>query len=72
MEGLKLCYIGDGNNMANSLIVGGLKVGMQVAVAYARRLSSPMKAFWHFAKDYGDTFFLTERSAGSRHGMPMS
>ena len=33
LEGLKLCYIGDGNNMANSLIVGGLKVGMEVAVA---------------------------------------
>ncbi len=32
-EGLKMCYIGDGNNMANSLIVGGLKVGMQVAAA---------------------------------------
>ena len=31
--GLKMCYIGDGNNMANSLIVGGLKVGMNVAVA---------------------------------------
>ena len=26
-------YIGDGNNMANSLIVGGLKVGMEVSVA---------------------------------------
>ena len=32
-QGLKMCYIGDGNNMANSLIVGGLKVGMQVSVA---------------------------------------
>ena len=32
-DGLKMCYIGDGNNMANSLIVGGLKVGMQVSVA---------------------------------------
>ncbi len=32
-DGLKMCYIGDGNNMANSLIVGGLKVGMEVAVA---------------------------------------
>ena len=31
--GRKLCYIGDGNNMANSLIVGGLKCGMEVAVA---------------------------------------
>ena len=33
LSGLKLCYIGDGNNMANSLIVGGLKVGMEVSVA---------------------------------------
>ena len=33
LQGLKLCFIGDGNNMANSLIVGGLKVGMEVAVA---------------------------------------
>ena len=32
-KGLKLCFIGDGNNMANSLIVGGIKVGMQVTVA---------------------------------------
>lgn len=32
-DGLKMCYIGDGNNMANSLIAGGLKVGMQVSVA---------------------------------------
>ena len=33
LEGLKLCYIGDGNNMANSLIVGGLKTGMEVSIA---------------------------------------
>lgn len=33
LEGLKLCFIGDGNNMANSLIVGGLKCGMNVSVA---------------------------------------
>ena len=32
-EGLKLCYIGDGNNMTNSLIVGGIKMGMEVSVA---------------------------------------
>src|SRR5699024_7968771 len=32
-DGLKLCYIGDGNNMANSLIVGALKVGMEVSIA---------------------------------------
>jgi len=33
LEGLKMCYIGDGNNMANSLIVGCLKMGMSVSVA---------------------------------------
>lgn len=33
LEGLKMCFIGDGNNMMNSLIIGCLKVGMEVAVA---------------------------------------
>lgn len=33
LEGLKVCYIGDGNNMANSLIVGTLKVGMNLSIA---------------------------------------
>ena len=33
LEGLKLTYIGDGNNMTNSLIVGCLKTGMKIAVA---------------------------------------
>ena len=32
IKGKKLCYIGDGNNMANSLIVGGIKMGMSVAI----------------------------------------
>ncbi len=32
-EGLKFCFIGDGNNMANSLIVGAVKMGMECAVA---------------------------------------
>ena len=33
LKGQKLCYIGDGNNMTNSLIVGGIKMGMSVSVA---------------------------------------
>lgn len=33
ISGNKLCYIGDGNNMTNSLIVGGIKMGMSVSVA---------------------------------------
>lgn len=33
LEGLKLAYVGDGNNVANSLIVGAAKMGLHVAVA---------------------------------------
>lgn len=33
LEGLKMCYIGDGNNMCNSLIAGALKAGMKMSVA---------------------------------------
>ena len=33
LEGLKMAFIGDGFNMANSLIVGAIKVGMEFAMA---------------------------------------
>ncbi len=32
LKGLKLAFIGDGNNMANSLIAGGILTGMKVAI----------------------------------------
>ena len=32
-EGLKAVFIGDGNNMANSIIVGCLRLGMKVSIA---------------------------------------
>lgn len=32
-EGLKFCFIGDGNNMANSLIIGAVTMGMSCAIA---------------------------------------
>ena len=31
LKGLKMCFVGDGNNMANSLIVGSIKTGMEIA-----------------------------------------
>ena len=33
LAGKKICYIGDGNNMTNSIIVGCIKMGMIVSVA---------------------------------------
>lgn len=33
LKDLKLCFIGDGNNMANSLIVGCIKLGISFAIA---------------------------------------
>lgn len=32
LKNLKMCFIGDGNNMANSLIVGAIKTGMRISV----------------------------------------
>lgn len=58
LQGLKLCYIGDGNNMANSLIVGGLKTNMTVSVATPAAYR-PHKAVLEFASGY-DNFHLTE------------
>ncbi|ASW43455.1 ornithine carbamoyltransferase [Clostridium isatidis] len=33
LEGLKLAFIGDGNNMAQSLVIGALTVGINVSIA---------------------------------------
>lgn len=33
LEGLKVAYLGDSNNMANSIMIGCLKVGMDVSIA---------------------------------------
>ena len=57
LEGVKLCFIGDGNNMANSLIVGGLTAGLQVSVATPEGLS-PHPEVLQFAAKYGDKFHL--------------
>lgn len=58
-QGLKMCYIGDGNNMANSLIVGGLKVGMAVSAACPAGYQ-PDGTVLEFAAGFGDRFVLTE------------
>lgn len=60
-DGLKMCFIGDGNNMANSLIVGGLKVGMAVSVACPEGYH-PAKEVMDFASDL-DCFTITDSPA---------
>ena len=59
LEGLKMCYIGDGDNMANSLIVGGLLVGMQVSVATPVDYKPDAKVM-DFAKDYATFSWTSE------------
>lgn len=53
LKGKKLCYIGDGNNMANSLIVGCIKVGMSVAIACPKGYE-PDDGIVAWAKENGD------------------
>ncbi len=36
LAGLKLAYVGDGNNVAHSLLLGGARLGMRVAVSSPR------------------------------------
>ncbi len=57
-KGKKLCYIGDGNNMANSLIVGGIKSGMSVSIACPNN-HQPDAATMKWASENGE-FLCTE------------
>ena len=59
LDGLKMCFIGDGNNMMHSLIVGCLKVGMEVAVACPEGYH-PADEILEFAAGYGDKFTMTD------------
>ncbi|MCL2107072.1 MAG: ornithine carbamoyltransferase [Oscillospiraceae bacterium] len=67
LEGKTLCYVGDGNNMANSLIVGGIKVGMKVRTACpaAYRPDPGIMAWAQAAGDYLCTEDVLEAAAGA-------
>ncbi|MBQ7830725.1 MAG: ornithine carbamoyltransferase [Clostridia bacterium] len=67
IAGNKLCYIGDGNNMTNSLIVGGIKMGMEVSVACPKGYE-PDAAIMAWAKENGKftcTDNVLEAAAGA-------
>ncbi len=53
LSGLKLCFIGDGNNMANSLIVGCIKMGMAVSIACPENYK-PDAEIMKWASENGD------------------
>lgn len=68
LEGLKLCWIGDGNNMANSMIAGALKCGMSISCACPEGYD-PDPQVLAFATEYGSRFRLVrdprEAAAGA-------
>lgn len=57
-DGLKFCFIGDGNNMANSLIVGAISMGMECAIACPKDYQ-PDAQIMAWAKENG-TFTCSE------------
>ncbi|MDR1706035.1 MAG: ornithine carbamoyltransferase [Clostridiales bacterium] len=59
LKDIKLCYIGDGNNMANSLIAGALGAGMYVSCASPKGYE-PHANVLEYAKGFGDRFLLTQ------------
>ncbi len=58
LEGLRLCFIGDGNNVANSMIVGALKCGMSVTMACPEGYE-PHADVLAFAAGFSGRFTLT-------------
>lgn len=57
-KGLKMCFIGDGNNMANSLMVGALKTGMSFSIACPDGYQ-PDSQLIEWARTFGDKFYMT-------------
>jgi len=66
-EGLKAVFIGDGNNMANSIIVGCLRLGMKVAIASPKEyeICDHIK---EFAKGFPGMFEMTNEPMEAAKG----
>ena len=58
LAGRKLCFVGDGGSMANSLIVGGLLAGMQVTCVCPEAYR-PAADVLMLAHKYGSQFHFT-------------
>jgi ornithine carbamoyltransferase len=65
-KNLKMCFIGDGNNMANSLMVGAIKTGMSFSIACPKGYQpDPQLVKW--AKENGE-FSMTESPEEAAEG----
>ncbi len=63
LEGLKVAYIGDGNNMCNSLIVACLTLGMHISIANPEGYKPPkyyIDKGNELAAENGVSFFMTD------------
>lgn len=65
-KGLKMCFVGDGNNMANSLMVGAIKTGMSFSIACPKGYEPDAKLV-QWAKENGD-FFMSDDVAEAAKG----
>lgn len=57
-KGLKMAFVGDGNNMANSLMVGSIKMGMSFAIACPEGYE-PDGELMKWARENGDFTITT-------------
>jgi ornithine carbamoyltransferase len=63
LEGLKFAYIGDGNNMAHSIMIGCAKMGMSVAVGHPKGYAPEAEVCTRtreLAADFGAAVQITE------------
>lgn len=58
-KGLKMAFVGDGNNMANSLMVGAIKTGMSFAIACPKGYE-PDAELMKWAEENGDFTITTD------------
>lgn len=71
LEGIKLAYIGDGNNMVHSLMIAGAKLGMEVRVATPKGYEPQgeiVKMSQDFAKVNGGKIILSNNPEDAVQG----
>lgn len=59
LDGIKICFVGDGNNVANSIIAGGALAKMEVSIACPKGYE-PDQRVLSFAKDKGAKVTITD------------